>query len=83
MKTKEEKLKLIEISKRVYSVPTPKRMISMGYTDAKIVIAFTRGEYQYIPRKLTFNKDIGFTSEELRAIADKLDELNSEIKHDD
>jgi hypothetical protein len=70
-----EKLRLREIGKK-YTVPCPKRLKDDAESTT-IKINFTDGEYQYTPESSWFG-DINFTSDELRAIADKLDELNND-----
>ena len=71
---KQEKLRLIEKTKKDYFVETPKRLKDLKKSLVRLEIK--RGEYMFNPRKHTFLVIRRLTSEELRAIADKLEELN-------
>jgi len=46
-----------------------------------ILIEKREGEYKYIPRRFTFSQNTRLAYEEVLAIADKLKELNMEVKN--
>lgn len=82
MKLQKDKLRLIAIDEidkpdKYYYVEFPKRL--SGNECSKVKIKFIQNEYQYSVTNNIFTSR-RFCSEELRAIADKLDELNGETK---
>ena len=76
MKQEKLKLRLVNGYYRDYKVETPKR--HSNFYEATVRLKVLREEFMYIPRLREIMVRSAFTSDELRAIADKLDKLNME-----
>ena len=70
-------IKEYKVGDYILGVPVRLKDI-MNPTKIKINVSELTGEYMYFPGKYSFWQDTELTSEELRVIADKIDELNEE-----
>lgn len=75
---KEDKCKL-EFKAKKYCIV---KNSELKYDESNSIIRITNknGKYKYIPRVYTLFKRTMLSSEELKAIAEKLDELNKDLK---
>lgn len=70
-----QKLSLIKRYSYNYIVPNPQPK-HIKVLESTIQIRFIDGEYQYIPRKFTFNNKTRLNIKELTLITDELKRLN-------